>query len=181
MRAIAHGEDPRTDQRSHVFLMAVLRAGTISCPVRVRNISNHGALLEGKGLPSEKQIVALRRGSLSVSGQIAWIAGQHCGIRFSKPITVAEWVDRAGPVGQQRVDSAVAEYRRSSSPGFVSENLAMKRAPGELEELSLRLLQTCERIAELPGMSVALAEQLLKIEAAAHAIRDVAHRTYEAD
>jgi len=39
MQAIANGEDPRTDQRSHVFLMAVLRAGTTSCPVRVRNIA----------------------------------------------------------------------------------------------------------------------------------------------
>ena len=181
MRASANGEDPRADQRSHVFLMAVLRAGTMSCPVRVRNISIHGALLEGNGLPSEKQIVALRRGSLSVSGQIAWIAGQHCGIRFSKPITVAEWVDRAGPVGQQRVDAAVAEFRRSSSSEFVSEYPATKKDPGELEELSVRLLQTCERIAGLPGMSVELAEELLKIEATAHALRDVGHRTHEVD
>ena len=181
MRAIANGEDPRTDQRSHVFLMAVLRAGTTSCPVRVRNISIHGALLEGNSLPSEKQIVALRRGSLSVSGQIAWIAGQHCGIRFSKPITVAEWVDRAGPVGQQRIDSVVAEFRRNSRPEFATEYPALKRGPGALEEFSLSLLQTCERIAELPGMSVELAEELLKIEATAHALRDVIHRTHEVD
>ncbi len=181
MQAIANGEDPRTDQRSHVFLMAVLRAGTTSCPVRVRNISIHGALLEGNHLPLEKQIVALRRGSLSVSGEIAWIAGQHCGIRFSKPISVAEWVDRAGPVGQQRIDSAVAQFRRSSRPEFVNEYPAMKRGPGELEEFSLRLLETCERIAELPGMSVELAEELLKIEATAHALRDVVHRTHEID
>jgi hypothetical protein len=159
--------------------MAVLRAGTTSCPVRVRNISIYGALLEGNGLPSEKQIVALKRGSLSVSGQIAWIAGQHCGIRFSKPITVAEWVDRAGPVGQQRIDSAVADFRRSSTSGFSPECPATTIGPGELEELSVRLLRTCERIAELPGMSVELAEELLKVEAAAHALRDVAHRTHE--
>jgi hypothetical protein len=181
MQAIANGEDPRTDQRSHVFLMAVLRAGTTSCPVRVRNISIHGALLEGNGLPSEKQVVALKRGSLSVSGQIAWLAGQHCGIRFSKPIAVAEWVDRAGPVGQQRIDSAVAEFRRSSRPVFSTEFPVAKGGPGELEELSLRLLQTCERIAELPGMSVELAEELLKIEATAHALRDVVHRNHEVD
>jgi hypothetical protein len=181
MQAIANGQDPRAGQRSHVFLMAVLRAGTTSCPVRVRNISTHGALLEGNGLPSEKQIVALRRGSLSVSGEIAWMAGRHCGIRFSTPISVAEWVDRAGPLGQQRIDAAIAKMRTSSSAGFASGYVATKKDPAELEELSSRLLQTCERIAELPGMSVALAEQLLKIEAAAHAIRDVAHRTYEAD
>lgn len=181
MQAIANGEDPRTDQRSHVFLMAVLRAGTTSCPIRVRNISIHGALLEGDGLPSEKQIVALSRGSLSVSGQIAWIAGQHCGIRFSKPINVAEWVDRAGPVGQRRIDSAVAEFRRSSGSGFFLECPATKKGPGELEELSGRLLQACERIAELPGMSVELADELLKVEATAHALRDVANRAHEID
>jgi hypothetical protein len=181
MQAIANGEDPRADQRSHVFLMAVLRAGSTSCPVRVRNISVHGALLEGSGLPSEKSIVALRRGSLSVSGQIAWIAGRHCGIRFSKPINVAEWVDRAGPVGQQRIDSAVAEFRRSPSTRFATETRATKGRPGELEELSASLVQTCERIADLPGMSVELAEELLKIEATADALRDVAHRTHEVD
>lgn len=181
MQAIADGEDPRADQRSHVFLMAVLRAGTMSCPVRVRNISIHGALLEGSGLPSERQMVALRRGSLCVSGQIAWIAGQHCGIRFSKPITLAEWVDRAGPVGQQRIDAAVADFRRSSSAGSAAEYPSIKRNRGELEEFSVGLLQACERIAELPLMSVELAEELLKIEATAHALRDVAKRAHEAD
>ena len=181
MQASAKGKDPRADQRSHVFLMAVLRAGTMSCPVRVRNISIHGALLEGSGLPSERQMVALRRGSLCVSGQIAWIAGQHCGIRFSKPITVAEWVDRAGPIGQQRIDAAAADFRRSSSSELVPEYPATQRIPVELEELSVRLFQACERIAELPGMSVELAEELLKIEATAHALRDVVHRAHEAD
>jgi hypothetical protein len=179
MQAIANGEDPRADQRSHVFLMAVLRAGATSFPVRVRNISIHGALLEGNGLPSANQIVALGRGSLSASGQIAWIAGQHCGIRFSKPITVAEWVDRAGPVGQQRIDAAVAEYRRNSSSRAISDYPAITGDPGELGEMSATLLQTCERITELPGMSVELAEELLKIEATAHALREVSRRAHD--
>ena len=179
MQAIANGQDPRADQRSHVFLTAVLRAGPKTFPVRVRNISIHGALLEGNGLPSANQIVALGRGSLSASGQIAWIAGQHCGIRFSKPITVAEWVDRAGPVGQQRIDAAVAEFRRNSSSRAISNYPAAPRDSGEFEEMSATLLQTCERIAELPGMSVELAEELLKIEATARALLEVSHRAHD--
>lgn len=173
MRTIPKGEDPRVDQRSHVFLMAVLTTGARSFPVRVRNLSVHGALLEGTKLPEAQDSVTLRRGSLAMTGKIAWVAGQLCGIHFTGPIQVDEWVDRAGPVGQQRIDAAVADFRHSSS---VRRDPApsSQRAPQEkLSAMGTALLQVCERITELPGMSVELAEELLKIEATAHSLREM--------
>lgn len=173
MRAIPKGEDPRGDQRSHVFLMAVLSTGAQSFPVRVRNLSVNGALLEGTKLPDKDATVTLRRGSLATTGNIAWAAGQLCGIHFLGAIHVAEWVDRAGPVGQQRIDAAVAEFRHTSNVRRDPAPSSHEAPREKLAAMSAALLQICERITEMPGMTVKLAEELLKIEATAHALREL--------
>ena len=149
----------------------MLSTGATSCAVRVRNLSANGALLEGDNLPAEKRTVCLRRGSLATVGLIAWSRGRQCGIRFVEPIAVAEWVERAGPIGQQRIDATVTEFRESlgkwrnpAHPGDADQH--------SLVEMSDALLKSCERLSALPGMSVELAEELLKIEATAHVLRD---------
>jgi len=175
MQSIPEADDPRTDLRSHVFLMAVLSTGKISCPVRVRNLSVHGALLEGSSLPADQRTVFLKRGSLAVAGRIAWASAQQCGIRFAEAINVNDWVDRPGPVGQQRIDAVIAEHRNVADPkrksNPVSSSLA--RPSNELLMISARLLQISERISELPGMSIELAEEVLKIEATASDLRNL--------
>jgi hypothetical protein len=175
MQSIPEPDDLRADLRSHVFLMAVLSTGKNSCPVRVRNLSVHGALLEGSSLPVDQRPVFLKRGSLAVTGQIAWASGRNCGIRFVEPINVNEWVDRIGPVGQQRIDAVIAEHRNVADPkrkpNPASSSLA--RQPNELLMISARLLQISERISELPGMSIELAEEVLKIEATASDLRNL--------
>jgi hypothetical protein len=163
--------DPRSDRRSHVFLMAVLRAGTSSLPVRVRNLSARGALLEGSNLPAPAQSVLFRRGSLSTIGSIAWVSGQHCGIHFQERINVDEWVDRAGPVGQQRIDAAIGAYRNGAEARFTVGEPVDGNGRERLVQTSADLFEICERIAKLPGMSVELAEELLKIEAAAQSLQ----------
>jgi hypothetical protein len=151
--------------------MAVLSTGAATCAVRVRNLSPNGALLEGGNLPAEMRTVLLKRGSLAVAGQIAWSRGGQCGIRFSAPIEVAEWVDRAGPVGQQRIDATVAEFRNGLGAGGCPTGLSHRADQHSLVEMSAALLKSCERVAALPGMSVELAEELLKIEATARSLR----------
>ena len=171
VQADSTNEEPRSDPRSHVFLIATLSTGETSCAVRVRNLSSHGALLEGVSLPAEKLNVSLRRGSLASAGQIAWSRGRQCGIRFVEPITVSEWVERAGPVGQQRIDATVAEFR--DRPGKWRDDTHPREADQHsLAEISAALLKSCERLSASAGMSVELAEELLKIEAAARVLRD---------
>jgi hypothetical protein len=152
--------------------MAVLSTGSTSGAVRVRNLSPQGALLEGSNLPAEKRNVCLKRGSLATEGQIAWSRGQQCGIRFSEPIVVAEWVERAGPVGQQRIDATVAEFRNSPASKLRLADPSGQADQRSLVEISAALLKSCERLAALPHMTVGLAEELLKIEATARALRE---------
>ena len=167
-------EEPRSDPRSHVFLMAALYVGSASLPVRVRNISAHGALLEGSNLPAEHRTVSLKRGSLATAGQVAWSNGQQCGVRFSGSIDVSEWVDRAGPVGQQRIDATVAEFRSGARPDADRLARSRQRNSETLLDISDDLLRVCERLAALPDMSVALAEELIRIEAAATGLSQMA-------
>ena len=172
MQVIAGSEsDPRSGPRFNVFLMAMLHANSSACPVRVRNLSPHGALLEGAELPREGAAVQLMRGSLCAAGEVAWQSDRHCGVCFNGTVDVDEWVKRAGPIGQQRIDSVVAEYRdgdiRSSHLALLSDN----NDRDILEHVGSDLLRTCERIAALPGLSIELAEELLKIEAAALKIK----------
>ena len=112
------------------------------------------------------------RGILATEGQIAWSKGRQCGIRFSEPIVVAEWVERAGPVGQQRIDATVAEFRNSPASKLRLARPSRKADKHSLVDMSAALLKSCERLAALPGMTVELAEELLKIEATARALRD---------
>lgn len=165
--------DPRSDPRSSVFLTAVLCAGATQSPVRIRNLSTQGALLEGDNLPAAGTIVQIRRGSLSAAGDIAWSSDQHCGLRFAAIIEVASWIDRAGPVGQQRIDAAIADFRREPSRPASFAVLPTSVPCVDLGSLSTDILQICERMVGMPDLSIGVAEQILKIEAAARSIEMV--------
>src|ERR1051325_1703403 len=92
MLAVVKGgsADPRSNVRANVFLAATLIAAGNSRPVRIRNISSQGALLDGPALPPEGSIVHLRRGSLSVDGEVAWQVEDQCGLRFGTDVMVSD-------------------------------------------------------------------------------------------
>jgi hypothetical protein len=161
--------DPRSDPRSNVFLLATIGAGPTSNPVKVRNLSVHGALLEGADLPTGTTAF-LRRGSLRVAGVIAWRDRTHCGIRFQSPIDVEQWVKRIGTKEQQKIDSAIADIRGGAAgPG--APLFSSRSKQDLLASASAELLQISERIAAMPGMSIELAEELMKLDALAHSLK----------
>jgi len=164
-------EDPRSDPRANVFLLAVLSMGSASYPVRVRNLSSNGALLEADSLPVEGEKARLLRGSLLSTGEIAWRGDGLCGIRFDRPIDVREWVRRAGPARQQHIDAAVAEFR-GGSPG-IGRPVPPSRDRGspDRDAMASELLRICGRLTTLPGMSTELAEELLRLDAIAQALK----------
>ena len=160
--------DPRTDPRSNVFLGAILTVRSKSIPVRIRNLSVSGALIDGAGLAEEGDQVRLQRGSLAVDGVVAWLGGDQAGLRFDEPITVESWVTLHGHAGQRRVDMVVAAIR--NDPTVLRERKSSQEHPTPLPVFGEELQQICERIAELPDISVALAEEVAKIEAIAFAL-----------
>ncbi len=108
----------RVEVRSNMFVTAVLSCDRGSAPVRIRNMSRCGALIESAIIAPEQTPVRLSRGSLSVRGHVAWRRDNRAGIRFDVAIEVTDWLPRGNkPSGQQRVDEMIHTCRTSSGNG----------------------------------------------------------------
>lgn len=164
--------DHRSEGRSNVFLAATLITGESPVPVHIRNLSSHGVLIEGVELPDVGARVRLSRGQLSALGQVAWEGTGQAGIRLDCEIDVDKWVRRVGHSGQQRVDAVISAVR-SGAP--VDDHLASP-PPESLVAISSALDQACARLAGLAGISVPMAEEVLKLDAIARSLRELAGR-----
>ena len=162
--------DHRSQGRSNVFLSASLIVGAVPLPVRVRNMSRSGALLDGGSLPPEGAKVRLIRGELSAEGEIAWQRGGHAGIRFSGEVEVGVWVKRVGHAGQERVDSAIAALRRNEPVAVDAQAPSLARIGAELQAI-------CERLAGSVTMTVEFGEDLVKLDTLAQTIQQLSGRS----
>jgi|SRR5947209_7399739 len=77
--------DERRSARVKVFLSAFLESGTISVPVRIRDLSKHGVLVVGQVPLAAGTDVTLRCNGKAIHGWIAWAADASAGIEFSEP------------------------------------------------------------------------------------------------
>ena len=161
--------DHRAEGRANVFLGAVLDSAAGSIPVRVRNISASGALIEGPILPAPEAKVRLVRGPLQATGTLAWEAQNHAGVSFEEPINVEAWVQRIGHSGQQRVDSVVAAIRRGEPVRSRTDEPA-----DPLAGLSRALDELCDRLAASAEFPPGLGDDLLKLDVIAQSLRDLA-------
>ena len=80
----------RGKSRSNIFLLATLAARGGSWPVRIRNLSPTGALIEGGMILPQCAPVRLVRGSLTIAGTVMWHNRARAGIRFDGEIDVAD-------------------------------------------------------------------------------------------
>lgn len=100
-----------------MFVMATIYTDSGSAPVRVRNLSPTGALIEGPVLPPPGSQVRLSRGSLSIMGDIVWHKDGRAGLRFKSTVSVADWLPHGRSVNaQQRIDEII-QHARTSSKG----------------------------------------------------------------
>jgi hypothetical protein len=160
----------RSESRSNVFLAAALNTGSRAVPVRIRNLSPRGALVEGELLPPVGSAVRLVRGALDASGDLAWRGSGQAGINFAAAIDVGAWVKRVGHGGQQQVDGVVSALRGG---GTVSPSDPVTEL-GSLAAVSEALDRLCEDLAGTPNMSVQLGEKLVKLDSVAQALRRIA-------
>ena len=80
----------RRSRRSQVYLTATLEGVGSTLPVKLRNLSSEGALVEGKELPIEGSQVVFHRNELNAHGRVVWTAGNHAGITFEKALKPEE-------------------------------------------------------------------------------------------
>lgn len=106
----------RRSRRSPVLLAATVEVAGRPVPVKLRNLSEQGALVEGDRLPLEGSITFFERNELRLRSHVVWVQGRYAGVAFDEPLK-AEQVLRNVPVPKPR---AQIEFKR---PGFACRPL----------------------------------------------------------
>ena len=96
--------DGRRSERTNLFLIATLYHGSDSVPVRLRNLSCQGALIEAANLPSAGSLVTLRRGKLEAKGHVVRAGDDKIGVEFFSPTFVQSWLPVKGSPVHRSVD-----------------------------------------------------------------------------
>lgn len=149
-------DDPpnnREQGRSSMFLAAVLRAGAEQAPVKVRNMSQNGAMIDSPLRPPPGTKVQLLRGSMRAQGTVIWSSNNRCGLRFSSNLAVAEWLAAPPKAEQHRVDDIVALVKAGALPFAPTDY-----EPGT--RLSDEAPKSHEQLAEYLGDVVSLMQDL---------------------
>lgn len=106
----------RRSRRSPVLLSASVDVAGTPKPVKLRNLSEEGALVEGERLPLEGTTTFFERNDLRVKSKVVWVQGRFAGIAFNR-LLKAEEVLRNVPKPRQRIHP---DFRR---PGLACRPL----------------------------------------------------------
>jgi hypothetical protein len=168
----------RAEERSNMFVMATFYCERGSFPVRVRNMSRGGALIESAAIPLEESRVRLSRGSFSVRGQIIWRDDKRAGVRFDADVEVGDWLPGVNrPSHQQRIDQIVEECRDHPVAGAepaASSSFGQATAIGQLLDLRDMINGIAELLAGDTQIAIAHATALQKLDIAAHSLDTLA-------
>jgi len=153
------GDEKRLDPRSNIFVIAALYHGGGSVPVRIRNMSPHGALVEGARLPANGTPMRLSRGSLTVECEIMWADEGRAGLHFSAPTAVGQWLPggKRG-AGQVLADEMAQQARLGALPPLRPAPPADPERP-TVGEQALRLESELRRAVEALAADPQVAER----------------------
>ena len=107
----------RRARRSPVLLAAGLEVLGRAVPVKLRNLSEEGALVEGERLPLEGSTTFFTRNDLRLKSRVVWVQGRYAGVAFEERLK-PEQVLRNVPAPKPR---AQTEFKR---PGFTARPLS---------------------------------------------------------
>ncbi|HEX6785062.1 MAG TPA: PilZ domain-containing protein [Sphingomicrobium sp.] len=106
----------RRTRRSPVLLAATIEIDGNPVAVKLRNLSEQGALIEGDRLPIEGSESYFKRNELRLKSRIVWVHGKYAGVAFETPLKREE-VLRHIPTPRPK---AQGDFRR---PGLNSRPL----------------------------------------------------------
>lgn len=160
----ASGTQPRPP-RKNLMLAASIECGGTRAQVRIRNLSETGAMLDGATLPNPGAALILTRAEIQVGATVVWREGGRCGVHFdSVAATVDEWITGKRPPafdgkhGQARVD-AIQDAVRAGTPLVAESPPAPAGGPGAAGELDRRI---AEEVIHVQRLIDALGEELVE-------------------
>lgn len=155
--------DRRSECRSSLYLAASLYCDGASHPVKIRNISTTGALVEVLTAVAPGSLVQLVRGALIVHGLVLWTEDGKLGLKFSGGIDVSQWRRPVGNAEQRRVDDIVRLVKAGAvplpvnvppgdiPPGIDGPSADLRRAATLLGRLGDRLATDAIVVANYPA------------------------------
>lgn len=170
----AVSESQRIEPRTNMFVLATISWSGASCPVKIRNMSASGALIEGASLPPVGEAAILRRGRSVAAGKIAWSEGGKAGLKLDQKVAVSEWMP-GDNTGQSRVDQIVHHIRSDKA---TAEHLPVTSAPlissSELRALADGLCSLADDLADDMDFVVRHSSRLQLLDIAAQTLRKIA-------
>ena len=101
----------RRGRRSPVLLAATIEVGGAAIAVKLRNLSEQGALIEADRLPPEGSPAFFERKGMRCAGRLVWVQGRYAGMAFDEPLKAEEVLRQIpSPKPKQQLD-----FKR---PGF---------------------------------------------------------------
>ena len=107
----------RRSRRAPVLLAATIEVDGVAQPVKLRNLSEDGALIEGDRLPAEGSTSFFQRSELRLKSRIIWVHGRYAGVAFARPLKCEELLRN---IPQPR-PKAQLEFRRPGGPTLFKE------------------------------------------------------------
>jgi hypothetical protein len=80
----------RRSRRAPVLLAASIEVDGVPQPVKLRNLSEEGALIEGDRLPAEGSTSFFQRNELRLKSRVIWVEGRYAGVAFARPLKSEE-------------------------------------------------------------------------------------------
>lgn len=176
------GEEARGGVRTNVFLAAVLQGAGFSSPVRIRNMSEHGAQVEAPVLPSPGSEAVLVRGRLCVSCIVMWTKGNRSGLRLTSVVSVPDWLAPSDNKQQEHVDETVRLVKAGAlSQAQVTVARTAEAAAGSVSAAQLVVdLRRAVLLIEKVGDELALDDAAVARHGASLQMIDVALQTISA-
>lgn len=158
-----------------MFVLASMAAETVSGPVKIRNMSPDGALIEGAALPRLGEQLSLRRGELAATGRVIWCEGGRAGLRFDHYVDVAAWLPVGSP--QQQVDQAFHAIKNGLTnvvPLPVAPVAPVRTSPigkSDLLDAATALETLADALAQDAGVVASHSTRLQTLDIAAQLLR----------
>lgn len=170
----------RAHQRKAMFVTANLSSAAMTGNVRVRNISDSGALIEADALPPVGERVKLRKGDLTATGTIVRREGKQAGIRFERPVNAIDWLPNKAR-SQLMVDIAFETIKPRfeggpPAPNACADTDALPSSPAtrdELEGIADMLDALADRMSEDPVIVASYLDKLQVLDIASQKLRKV--------
>lgn len=80
----------RRSRRAPVLLAATIEVDGVPQSVKLRNLSEEGALIEGERLPAEGSTSFFQRNELRLKSRVIWVLGRYAGVAFARPLKSEE-------------------------------------------------------------------------------------------